>query len=102
MTLPVNLALSYVLVFGWGSLPALGVAGAGYATSIVGWLSFIALLIYIQRHQVLRRYHILRGLISFDPELWRRIWRLGLPVAGIAMVEGSIDVSSHDGAGRGF
>ena len=89
MTLPVNLALSYVLVFGWGAIPALGVAGAGWATSIVGWLSFIALLVYVQRHHVLRRYQVLRDLLSFDPQLWRRIWRLGLPVSGIALVEGS-------------
>ena len=89
LTIPLNFLLSYGLVFGELGMPLLGVAGAGYATSVVGWLMFIALIVYIGRHATLRRYQIFRGLLSLDGVLWRRIWRLGLPVAGMTIVEGS-------------
>jgi putative MATE family efflux protein len=41
-----NTALSYVLVYGWGSIPALGVAGAGWATLITAVLK--ASILYYQ------------------------------------------------------
>ena len=56
LTLPLNFLLSYGLVFGELGMPQLGVAGAGYATSVVGWLMFIALIVYIGRHATLRQY----------------------------------------------
>ena len=89
LTLPLNALFTYALVFGALGMPALGVAGAGYATSLVGWLTFVALVAYIGRHAMLREYHVFRGLMSFDHALRRRIWRLGLPVAGMTVVEGT-------------
>lgn len=38
-----NTALSYVLVYGWGPVPALGVAGAGWATLLTATLKAVIL-----------------------------------------------------------
>ena len=89
LAIPINFGLNWVLVYGALGVPALGIAGAGYATAIVGWLMFFALSAYIQRHVVLRRYSVFRRLWHRDRELSRRIWRLGLPVAGLTIIEGS-------------
>jgi MATE family multidrug resistance protein len=40
----VNLVLDVVLVFGWGPIPALGVAGAALATTLCTWAQFLFLL----------------------------------------------------------
>jgi MATE family multidrug resistance protein len=53
-TLPVNLRLNYVLVFGALGVPAMGVAGAGLGTSIVNLLMLLGLVAYIVRAPVFR------------------------------------------------
>ena len=90
LTLPVNFVLTFLLVFGGLGIPAMGVAGAGYATSIAGWLSFLALRGYIYRDPRFRQYRLFHELLRFDRELSRYIWRLGLPVAVSTVVEGSL------------
>ena len=90
LALPVNLALNYGLVFGEFGLPALGVAGAGYASSIVGWLMFLSLAAYLAVARAIRPYRIFKGLFEFHGATWRQIWRLGLPTAGTWMIYGSV------------
>ena len=90
LVLPVNLALNYGLVFGEFGLPALGIAGAGYASSIVGWLMFLTLGAYMCVARAIRPYRIFHGLFTFHRDTWRQIWRLGLPTAGTWMIYGSV------------
>ena len=90
LALPVNLALNYVLVFGALGVPAMGVAGAGLATSIVSWLMLLGLVTYIVRSPIFRAYMIFHGLGALDLAEWRRIGRVGLPVAGIRAIGGSV------------
>ena len=89
LALPVNLALNWWLVYGGLGVPALGVAGAGYASSIVGWLMFFGLVAHIQRDPMLSRYRVFCRFFERDRELSKKIWSLGLPVAGLTIVEGS-------------
>jgi MATE family multidrug resistance protein len=90
LTLPINLALSYVLVFGALGAPAMGVAGAGLATSIVCWLMLAGLIAYVVRIPVFRAYKLVHGLLVLDLAEWRRIGRVGLPVAGTRAIGGSV------------
>jgi MATE family multidrug resistance protein len=82
----INLLLNWALIFGHLGLPALGLAGSGYATSITWAAMGLALAAYIGRSHLLpagfwrlawaeRR----RGL--------RSVFRLGWPIAGIYAVE---------------
>ena len=79
--LAANVALNDVLIHGAGPVPAMGVVGSGYATSIVRWLMFGALLGYTLRH---REFDPVRaapaGAWRVDRERIGRIFRLGLPI----------------------
>lgn len=44
-----NILLDYLLIFGWGAIPALGVAGAGLASSVSQWLGAIWMLWELRR-----------------------------------------------------
>jgi MATE family multidrug resistance protein len=90
LALPVNAALNYALVFGSVGLPTMGVAGAGLGTSIVNWLMLLALAAYIVRNPAFRANNIFRDFGVLDFSEWRQICRIGLPVAGIRAIGGSV------------
>ncbi|MEJ2500587.1 MAG: MATE family efflux transporter [Campylobacterales bacterium] len=52
----VNAALDYLLIFGHGGLPAMGVAGAAYATVAAYALNIVLYLLLLRRHNA--RLHI--------------------------------------------
>ncbi len=73
-----NIPLDYVMINGWGRIPALGVAGAAWAPVISHTFICILLAAMIFR----RRNEIAHGVLSerrLDPELFRRLMRFGLP-----------------------
>jgi putative MATE family efflux protein len=76
----INIALAPVLIAGWGTGRAFGVAGAGLASSIAVLIAVLMLFVYFQK---LERY------VGFDPAQWRpqlrqwqRILNIGLPAGG--------------------
>ena len=87
LALPLNFVLDWVLVFGAFGMPGLGVRGAGYATAIVNWVMLLGLVVYIHADRLLRSYRVFARLLTPDPALLKRICRLGLPVAGMSVVE---------------
>lgn len=79
--LVLNVLLNSVLIYGWGPVPALGVVGSGWATTIVRWFMFAGLLGY----SVSRRgFNLFRGVTPrpWTPDRIRiaRIFRVGLPI----------------------
>lgn len=76
----INIALAPVLISGWGTGYALGVAGAGLSSTIAVAIGVLMLLVYFRR---VERY------VAFDPTQWRpqprhlkRILDVGLPAGG--------------------
>ena len=76
----INIALAPVLISGWGTGHAFGVAGAGLASSIAVLIGVLMLFAYFRRFE---RY------VRFEPKQWRpqfRQWRrilnVGLPAGG--------------------
>ncbi|KYH01218.1 MATE family efflux transporter [Bradyrhizobium sp. DOA1] len=76
----INIALAPVLIAGWGTGYALGVAGAGLASSLAVFIGVLMLLAYFLK---LERY------VAFHPAQWRprlsqwkRILNVGLPAGG--------------------
>jgi putative MATE family efflux protein len=87
-----NIPLNYVLMFGKLGLPALGTVGCGIATSIVLWLQFLMLFVYIRTH---RHYEPFELMSKLERPNWREIWELlkvGVPIAVAIFVEGSLFV----------
>ena len=85
-----NAVLTYGLVFGALGLPALGVAGAGWATSIVCWVMFAALAWHMTRAAHFKPYRVFHALGRLDPAACWQILVLGLPLGGLALMEGGL------------
>ena len=85
-----NYLLTYGLVHGAFGLPAMGLAGAGLATTIVAWVMFLSIGLYIYRTETLRGYGLFKGRLHLDLPVCGEILRLGLPVAGLVALEAGL------------
>jgi MATE family multidrug resistance protein len=74
----VNAVMAYALIFGHWGLPALGIAGAGTATVIGSGMSAVLGLALFFRRRHRATYGTLSGR-KFDPELFGRLMRFGVP-----------------------
>jgi len=82
-----NAALNWVLIYGHLGVPALGIAGAGYASAANQWAILIGLGLYAGRAPSLAGLRILRGALAPRRRELMRILRLGLPIGGIMGLE---------------
>jgi MATE family multidrug resistance protein len=76
-----NIIFNWLLIYGVpGWIPALGVAGSGWATTIVRWTMLVAVVIYLLRRPELRSF---RGVRLWPTgSVLGRILSLGLPIGG--------------------
>lgn len=75
----VNYVLDYVLIFGRWGFPALGIRGAGWAT-IFALLVAVLIMLAIFFSKKNRRTFGTSKQWRFDPQLFKRLLRFGLPV----------------------
>ena len=91
-------ALNYVFtlwfVYGGLGLEPLGLFGAGLATTVVSWLMFFALALHVYRKPSLRGYGIFVGKWHFHADLFREIFKLGIPVAALTLFEAGLFVAA--------
>jgi len=76
----VNAVLDYGLIFGALGMPALGVTGAGLATSVGHWVVGIAMLVLLLRPAMRERYGTAPA--ALDVRQIRRFLRTGAPIGG--------------------
>lgn len=81
----VKIFLNWVLIFGNLGMPALGVAGAGIASSIVYWLTLGVSLWWLWRQPFYRQFNLRLRRPNFKA-IWE-ILRLGLPMGASYVVE---------------
>ncbi|GAA3932848.1 MATE family efflux transporter [Litoribacillus peritrichatus] len=80
-----NLPVSYVLMNGllepWTGIPALGLAGIGYGTSIVLCCMFTAFAIDLYRKPEYKRFYFWHGWNRFDINQLTCTLKLGIPIS---------------------
>jgi MATE family multidrug resistance protein len=82
-----NGALNYIFVFGKWGIPALGVAGAGYGSSIVCTLLCIALMIIVYQKSEMKEYGIFNKKPQLHQSTLTTLLKLGLPIGVIVLME---------------
>lgn len=89
----VNALFTYGLVFGKLGMPALGVAGAGWATTITVWLMLAALVLHTVSSRHFRHFRLYAAGLRIDMSVFKEIFRLGAPAGGIALLESGMFVA---------
>ena len=90
-SLPVNVFLNWLLIYGNWGFPRLELLGAGWATLITRILLFLALLVVVLRHRNFREF------IAIRHSEWRLHWKTWRELLGIG-VPSSLQIGMEAGA----
>src|SRR5215470_3464785 len=77
---------NYLFVYGSFGLPNLGVAGVGLTSSIVSWLEFLAVAIYVHRDGGFRAFRVYAELHRHHSAFYE-ILHIGWPISGAYLFE---------------
>ena len=75
-----NIAADYALMFGKLGMPAMGLAGTGWATALVNWFMLAAIVVYVQTNRKLRRFRTFARLGHPDCGYFKELVRIGAPI----------------------
>ncbi|QQE74353.1 MATE family efflux transporter [Brevibacillus composti] len=89
-SLPINVALNYVLIFGYLGFPRLGGIGAGLASAITYWIITLISLYVVHRVEPFAEYGIFRKFFRVSLASWKELLRLGVPIGFAIFFEVSI------------
>ncbi len=78
--LAANVAFNRLLIHGAGPIPALGVAGSGWATTAVRWIMLGALGVYVSRREDLHPFRV--DVRRPAARRLARILHIGIPIGG--------------------
>ncbi|WP_169817576.1 MATE family efflux transporter [Acinetobacter larvae] len=90
LALLVLIPLNFLFMYGLGPIPALGSAGCGFATSILQWLMFISLALYIKNAKIYQKAPVFNRFEKLQAQWVKRILILGLPIGLAIFFEVSI------------
>ncbi len=85
-----NAFADWVLMFGKLGVPALGIVGAGIATTLSNIFMLGGLVVILLTDRRFRRYRLFGRIWRPDWARFRQLWRLGLPMAATLTFEVSI------------
>ncbi len=88
--IPLNIGLNYGLTYGAWGLPELGLAGIGWASTLVFWFNFVVAVVVLRLYPSLKRLRLLRGWWRCDRAILAEIIHLGWPLC--------VDYSTEMGA----
>jgi MATE family multidrug resistance protein len=75
-----NGVMNYILMFGKLGFPAMGLVGTGWSTTIVVFVIFFSLVLFVRSQRALAGFDVFTQFDWPDAPYLRRIFRLGWPI----------------------
>src|SRR5690625_2883379 len=89
-SLPINVLLNYIFIFGKLGVPAYGGIGSGIATALTYWLVCIITVVIIFKQQPFRSYSIFSDWVKPSIIAWWDQLKIGIPIGFAIFFETSI------------
>ncbi len=94
LTVLFNALCAYALIFGHFGLPRLELLGSGIASALANLFSFLAMLAFVLRQPILRRYRAASLLSRPHWAYLREVFQLGMPIGMTMMFEVALFVTA--------
>ena len=85
-----NAGLNWVFIFGNLGAPAMGLTGAGIASSLTCFLTFLIFMAYIRFDALANSFRVFSGFLRSDAPRLKELARLGAPISVTTMFEGML------------
>jgi MATE family multidrug resistance protein len=89
-SLPINVALNYVLMYGKFGVPPMGAVGAGLGSGLTFWLMFIFIAVYTERSRYYERFALGGRLERPHWPAMRHLLAVGLPIGGSFLLQAGL------------
>ncbi len=83
---PLNIVINYALIFGKFGLPAMGMAGIGWGTTLAYWILLIVMLVYMLVSSTYRRYFEMIFRLR-QSRFLGELWQIGFPMGSMYCIE---------------
>lgn len=90
LSLPINVIINYLLIYGKLGFPELGGIGSGIASAITYWLILVIAIYIIHKKQPFIHFCIFNSFPRASIKKWKEIILLGLPIGLSIFIETSI------------
>ena len=81
LSVVVLLIVAYILIFGKLGLPALGVAGLGYAMAAQGWFNLIFMFILLSKRESFKKFDLFNYRVHKNWANLRQMFKIGWPMS---------------------
>lgn len=82
-----NALANWCLIFGHFGFPRLELVGAGIASTVSSCFMLGSMALIVSTHRHFRRYHLFKHLWKADWSCYNKVWRLGLPIGTLLILE---------------
>lgn len=90
ISLPLNILLNYIFIFGKFGVPAFGGVGSGIATAITYWLVFTIAIVIVYKVRPFRGFGIFSNWVKPSLTVWWEQLKIGIPIGFAIFFETSI------------
>ncbi len=80
LSVPINIALNYILIYGKLGLPALGGVGAGLASALTYWLVLLITIFLFFRIREFQNLELFKNWPRISFQKWRDLTKIGIPI----------------------
>ena len=78
--IPANVLFNIIFMYGKLGFPALGIAGVGWATTLVDWMMFGAMIGYTLYHTKLRQHNYWQEIWKINWQHLTQMFKVGFPI----------------------
>ncbi|WP_459500990.1 MATE family efflux transporter [Bacillus sp. C1] len=90
LSLPINVILNYLLIFGHFGFPKLGGVGAAIASTATYWCILFITIVIIRMQEPFASFGIFKRLYRLSLSSWKELLKLGVPIGFAIFFETSI------------
>ncbi|KOP67141.1 multidrug transporter MatE [Bacillus sp. FJAT-18019] len=90
ITLPVNVSLNALFIYGFWGFPRLGGVGAGLASAITYWTVLVIAIVIIHKKHPFTSFGIFHKLQGMSWAAWKELLKIGVPIGFSIFLETAV------------